>query len=92
MFYSGYYCDNYPGGDPAGITHDDMMREVVRLNIQYWFGYIDKSSTDKMITIFNETLKDLSGQRLIIRQFDAVQPTAIGEALNRFAVVRLPQT
>ena len=52
--------DDYPNGDPAGITHDQMMREVVRHGIQYWFGYIRKDSTDKMINIFNKSLQELS--------------------------------
>ena len=75
--------DNYPGGDPAGISHESMMQQVVRLDIQYWFGYISKSHTDKMIGIFNECLKELSEHRLMIRQFDAVKPSEVGEAVER---------
>ena len=60
-----------------------MMQQVVRLDIQYWFGYIQKGSTDQMIGIFNDCLKRLSDHRLIIRQFDAVQPNEVGEAVKR---------
>ena len=60
-----------------------MMQQVVRLDIQYWFGYINKQLTDQMIRIFSECLKQLSDQRLIIRQFDAIQPTEVGEAVKR---------
>ena len=75
--------DRYSNGDPAGISHESMMQQVVRLDIQYWFGYIDKSSTDQMIGIFSECLNKLSNQRLIIRQFDAKNPSAIGDAVKR---------
>ena len=80
--------DNYPDGDPSGISHESMMAEVVRLNIQYWFGYIHKSYTDKMIGIFNESLQRQSDKRLLIRQFDAVNPTMImvSEAIQRLVL------
>ena len=76
--------DNYPNGDPAGISHESMMAQVVKLDVQYWFGYIQKSNTDKMIEIFNESLCRLSEQRLLIRQFDAIQPSEVSEAVHRF--------
>ena len=82
MYHSG--SDNHPDGDPAGISHERMMQQVVRLDIQYWFGYIDKQYTDQMIGIFNESLKQLSDHRLMIRQFDAVQPSEVGEAVKRY--------
>ena len=75
--------DTYPSGDPAGIYHESMMKEVVRFNIDYWFGYIQKTYTDKMIGIFNDSLRSLSDQRLMIRQFDAVQPSEVGEAVHK---------
>ena len=58
--------DDYPAGDPVGITHEQMMKEVVRLNIQYWFGYIRKSDTDKMINVFNDSLKCVSDNQMLI--------------------------
>ena len=75
--------DSYSSGDPAGISHESMMQQVLRLDIQYWFGYINKHLTDNMIRIFNECLKQLSDHRLIIRQFDAIQPNEVGEAVKR---------
>ena len=75
--------DTYPSGDPGGISHESMMKEVVRFNIDYWFGYIQKTNTDKMIGIFNDSLRSLSDQRLMIRQFDAVQPSEVGEAVHK---------
>ena len=64
-----------------------MMQQVVRLDIQYWFGYINKQLTDQMIRIFNESLKQLSDHRLMIRQFDAVQPNEVGEAVKRYSIL-----
>lgn len=75
--------DNYPNGDPAGISHDEMMRRVVQNEVQYWFGYINKTYTDKMISMFNDSLRRLSEQRMLIRQFDAVQPSEVGQAVHR---------
>ncbi len=60
-----------------------MMQEASRIEVQYWFGYINRSSTDKMIGIFNESLKQLSSQTLIIRQFDAQQPQQIADAVHK---------
>ena len=86
MYHSGG-GDHYPNGDPAGISHESMMQQVVRLDIQYWFGYINKQSTDQMIGIFSECLKQLSDHRLMIRQFDAVQPSEVGEAVKRYTYI-----
>jgi len=60
-----------------------MMQKVVDLDIQYWFGYINKQYTDKMIGVFNATLSILSKQKLLIRQFDANQPSEVGLAVQR---------
>ena len=75
--------DSYPFGDPAGISHESMMEQVVRLDIQYWFGYINKAYTDQMIGIFNDSLRLKSKQRLIIRQFDAINSAEVGEAVEK---------
>ena len=58
--YHNNVNDNYQGGDPAGISHEDMMKNVAERNIQYWFGYINSSMTDKMIQVFNESLQWIS--------------------------------
>lgn len=72
--------DNYPKGDPAGITHEEMMSEVARLNINYFFGYINSEATNKMVDVFNESLREQSSHRLMIRQFDALQADQIKDA------------
>lgn len=72
--------DSYPKGDPAGITHDQMMAEVVRLDIQYFFGYINKDLTDKMIDVFNNSLQRQSSRRLMIRKVEATKPEQIIDA------------
>lgn len=80
--FSGHGHDNYQAGDPAGISHDSMMAEVVKLDLQYWFGYIKRADTDKMIGVFNESLRRQSDQRLLIRQFDAIQPAEVSKAVH----------
>ena len=76
--------DYYPRGDPHGITHESMMKEVVKRNIQYCFGYIQRGYTDKMIGVFNHTLSLLSEQKSVIIQFDAMDPHKVGEAIQRY--------
>ncbi len=75
--------DSYPSGDRDGITHENMMERIWKLDIQYYFGYICKSDTDKMIGIFDDCLQALSQQHLMIRQFDAMNCDEIGEAVQR---------
>ncbi len=83
QYYPSGTDDNYPAGDPARISHDSMMAEVVKLDLQYWFGYINKQLTDQMIKVFNDSLRKQSDQRLLIRQFDAVQPDEVSQAVHR---------
>ncbi len=59
------------------------MERIWKLDIQYYFGYICKSDTDKMIGIFDDCLQALSQQYLMIRQFDAMKCDEIGEAVQR---------
>ena len=80
------HADNHPNGDPGGISHETMMEHIVRLDIQYWFGYINKEATNKMVDIFDEYLQKLSQQRLIIRQFNAKDCDKLGEAVQRYDI------
>ena len=82
--YHNNINDNYKSGDPAGISHEDMMKKVVEKNIQYWFGYINSSVTDKMIQVFNESLQQLSQRRLLICQVEAKDPQGMGDAVNKY--------
>ena len=84
--YHNNVNDNYQAGDPAGISHEDMMKKVVENNIQYWFGYINSSMTDKMIQVFNESLQRLSQRRLLICQVQATDPQGMGDAVNKYVV------
>ena len=75
--------DNYPDGDRDGITHQQMMTKVKNLDIDYWFGYIDREKTDKMISIFSKYLQEISNQHHMIRQFDAMNPSDVEAAVCR---------
>lgn len=59
------------------------MGKVRDHEVQYWFGYINRGYTDQMISIFNECLQRISNQRLLIRQFDAMQPTEVRASIHR---------
>ena len=82
MYHDGV-GDSYLGGDKYGITHDQMMKWLVHLDIKYCFGYISRQITDKMIKVFNESLQQVSNQRMIISQFDATDCKEIAEAVNK---------
>ena len=45
--------------------------------IQYYFGYIKKTDTDKMIAQFNDILCHLGGGRTYIAQLDATDPKLV---------------
>ena len=75
--------DDSPNGDRDGITHEQMMAKVHQNEVQYWFGYINKGLTDKMIEIFNNCLQMISNQRFLIRQFDATKPLELGASVHR---------
>ncbi|KAL6055637.1 VWFA domain-containing protein [Balamuthia mandrillaris] len=68
-------ADDYPGGDPAGIDHDVIMMKVSGLGIRYFFGFIHACHTDKMISIFSDSLARYQGAR--IEQFNAREPAHI---------------
>lgn len=70
-FHNDNVGDDLPNGDPEGITHFDMMNQVIRHEVIYWFGWINRSYTDKMIDEFNDALMRLSDNQLMIQQFDA---------------------
>ena len=44
MYHTGS-GDHYPNGDPAGISYESMMQQVVRLDIQYTGLVISTSNT-----------------------------------------------
>ena len=71
--------DTYPYGDPAGISHEEMMKQVVENKVYYWFGYISQNSTDQMISVFNQSLRFLSGGKQMISQFDATKPEMVAD-------------
>ena len=58
-----------------------MMNEVKKHKLHYWFGYINKSHTDKMIQVFNEALQSVSDNKMMIEQFDARQTEEMMDAV-----------
>ena len=58
-----------------------MMSELVRLEIQYWFGHIQKEYTKKMVEVFNQSLMQLSHRTMIVNEFEALNPEKVAEAV-----------
>lgn len=81
QFHDQSVGDSHREGDPAGISHHDMMERVNQLNIQYWFGFIKKDETKKMVEVLNDSLLRLSERELMIRQFDARDHTKLKAAI-----------
>ena len=74
-------CDNYPEGDPAGLQLGDLMKQIAEKEISYYFGYIKKDATGKMIKAFNSSLETQSNGTHSIKQFDASDPSYLLEGV-----------
>ena len=91
-YHSREVGDDYNGGDPAKISHDEMMEKVAKQGIHYWFGHIRKSSTAKMVTIQNESLRRFSQQKQMITEFNASNPTMLKDAVYSIVVSSVSST
>lgn len=46
--------DNYPAGDPGGVgDYKQLLRNLARLKIAYYFHHVNRSATAKMVAHFN---------------------------------------
>ncbi|KAF0522601.1 kinase-like protein [Gigaspora margarita] len=50
-----HYYDNYPDGDPYGLTAESVLNKMQSKNILYYFGKIN-SSTNVMLNVFREII------------------------------------
>ncbi|CAB4439816.1 unnamed protein product [Rhizophagus irregularis] len=50
-----YLKDNYPNGDPYGLTAEDVLGRMQQIIILYFFGKIT-NHTDKMLEIFHDII------------------------------------
>jgi len=91
-YHSEDVRDDYKDGDPANISHDEMMEKVAMQGIHYWFGHITKSSTAKMIGILNESLRRFSQQKQMITEFNASNPTMLKDAVYSSVVSSVSST
>lgn len=73
--------DSYPQGDPAGLQLDDLMKQLAEKDIMYYFGYIKKDTTSKMVKVFNTSLHMQSNNIYSIKQFDVSDPTSLLEGV-----------
>ena len=84
--------DLYPNGDPAGLQLDDLMKQLAQKDIMYYFGYIKKESTNKMIKAFNASLQTQSKKIHSIQQFDVSDPTSLLEGVFRSVTCSITAT
>ena len=75
------YGDYHPRGDPAGLQLDDLMKQLAEKEISYYFGYIKKDATGKMIEVFASALQTQSNGLASIKQFDVSDPTYLLEGV-----------
>ena len=91
-YHGGTVSDNYVDGDPAKILHNDVMENVAKQGIQYYFGHIKKRTTAKMISILNKSLRSFSRQTQMIEEFDASDPTMLNDAVYSSVVSSVAAT
>ena len=84
--------DNHPRGDPAGLQLNDLMKQLAGKDIMYYFGYIRKESTSKMIKAFDASLQAQSSKIHSIRQFDVSDPASLLEGVFRSVTCSITTT
>jgi hypothetical protein len=52
--------DDFPEGDPKGLDISTLIRNIVKLNIDYYFCEINEDKTKTMIQEFNKEM-DIAG-------------------------------
>ena len=78
QFHDSATNDDYPGGDPAGLQLDGLMKQFADKDITYHFGYIKESCTSVMIKAFNSSLQAQSNKvHHSIKLFDASDPSSL---------------
>jgi len=82
--------DNYPKGDPYGLTAESVLEEIKSKNIIYYFGKITRE-TDMMLGVFRSIIGDfpvfdlnvVSGNpKLLISKFFKATCTAIATSVS----------
>ena len=82
-FHAPGLSDNYPGGDPAGLTCEELFDQMRQRNIQYYFGKIT-DYTDQMITVFSRAYKEeiSSFDTALIKNIEISISTALLQAVQ----------
>ena len=62
--------DSYPGGDPRGLDITELMAQIARLNVNYYFAQITLSTT-KMIEEFDMELRKNNGCTIKVIKLDS---------------------
>ena len=78
--------DDYPSGDPSKTSHHDLMEEIAKRGIQYYFGHINERLTSKMVGVLNKSLMQLSDRKQIIQEFDASNTASLEDAIYNLLI------
>lgn len=84
--------DSYPYGDPGGLQLDNLMKQLAEKEISYYFGYIKRDDTTKMIKAFDASLQMQSNKIYSIKQFDVSNPTSLLEGVFRSVTCSITAT
>lgn len=90
-YHSPEMRDSYPNGDPKNNTPHDLLTALHEKNIQYIFGYINKS-TDKMISIFKEVAYEISDGKFCITTICATDPDSVEQLIFDSMEASMTQT
>jgi hypothetical protein len=66
----------------SGTSHEARLSRLAQQNVFYYFGYINKEYTDKMINVFNEYWSREFRQHQPIEQFDVKDPKSLFECVK----------
>ena len=79
------YGDDYPDGDPHGLTHTELFSRIRQLGIHYYFGRMT-STTDQMIRKFS----DVYGQPIVdfdVKKASQIRDTVVAAVgISRLAI------
>ena len=59
--YHNLQADDYPNGDPSGVSPESLMKKIAQKRIHYFFVEIGKY-TEKMVEIFKRVYLDLQSE------------------------------
>lgn len=78
--------DNFPNGDPAGITAQGIFKQMKAESIHFYFGEISKESTKKMVQQFKLMYDNSSQQLFALELVEEYIPKFVNQICHYFTV------